>query len=417
MRNGVGFIEKGSFICLVCTLFAVLFPLPVLSSPLGLLVRLQFEITTGSPWQVQIFDGAFLLFVVFSFMLKTPDSGWRVPAVIAAIVFWICRVNDYASSVAIAGLCCFCWASLLSPRISEIVWLTLGCILAMNVCVALTVFIAGFRQFHTPGFGMRASGLYQSPNSYYPIALLSVTYFSRTEFGVSRKLRSVLISASVISLLLTFTRAGYIGLAALLLAISLMYCQSIQLRWISSLGSLFITLVGVFLRNGFDIAHDASATGRIRVWQTALNWFYDSPWFGHGLNSFFVLARARPVGRVLPNEPKNLIFAILLDGGIVGLIVTVVGLSALLTKSNAKKVEWRSEYFLLVLPVLVAGIFDTPIMGDALRIPGTALFFTLCGLTMGQSNFGTRTSSIGAGQTTDASIGVQKRRPFWDTSG
>lgn len=357
-------------------LLAVALPLPLLGSPLGYLVNLSLvaaPLASPAAWAFSF--AAVVLGLAFAARFRVA-LGWPSQLLAATFLFWAGRVTDWAGAVAFIPFAIGCATAVLPPLGRRAVERALVALLVLHVATGLLCYFAGYRQYVTPSFGMRASGLFGSPNTLYPITLLAVAIFGE-RMGAGRKMDAALFALSVGVTLLTFTRAAALGVAVYFAARACAGNLSAHQRfcWMASGG--FAVLGGFLARSNFALIPDRSGLSRLRIWETALSWVGDAPAFGHGLASFDLLARAHAQGQ-LPHEPKNLALALLLDGGIVGLALTVAaGVSLLGSSSTFARRSRPVAYAALALGT--AGLADTPVFGDALRLPGTVLFMAFAG--------------------------------------
>lgn len=83
-------------------------------------------------------------------------------------------------------------------------------------------------------------------------------------------------------------------------------------------GDIDDSAVRAVLFPGKTEAQIYSMRGRVALWNILFNLFLDSPVFGHG---FAVLSTGR--GRVLPSNPHNSLFSVLLGTGILGMLTVI----------------------------------------------------------------------------------------------
>ena len=281
--------------------------------------------------------------------------------------------------------------------------LTWSVMFAIQMIVAIAAYLVGYGQLITPGFGARASGLYGSPNVVYPLAILSLFWFAAmtrsTEQRTLKLLFAGMVALSAMVLLLTFSRAGWLGLAVSLTIINVR--RNVGRLAIACMLTAALLVVGVFaLRSGGIAASthaDRSMLGRTMVWMSALRHVADRPLSGGGYNSFreyndigFAL-HTRGLG-VAPSEPKNLILNWLLDVGLIGTILYAFFFYStfrVAIRVQAIKESCRHTYGIArcltmsLTALLIAGLFDTPFCGLLDRTPVTFSLLVLSGLLFG----------------------------------
>jgi O-antigen ligase len=273
--------------------------------------------------------------------------------------------------------------------------------LAAQVCLAVAAYLVGYWQMHTPGFGYRASGFYGTPNVVYPVVLIAVFTFGAltSEFRARRAALTAgvgMVLLSGVVLVLTFTRAAWLGAFAGFIAVGWHAHRRFRRAWVAValaflLGTVFIRTHGGLVGSG----NDASGRNRPLIWKHAVHVWEKSPWIGHGFSAF---ARAEVVGEpppglpYLPGEPKNLYLNILVEQGLLGLAFYGMFLAAALSTAwrlwnnvHAPPVDRAiaGALFPSLIAILVAGLVDTPAFGPLMRVPGTATLLVFIGLVAG----------------------------------
>lgn len=288
------------------------------------------------------------------------------------------------------------WYAFFTIKRSDILHVFHVAFAAVGVECAIAVgnYIVGTHQFHTPGFGSRTSGTYESPNTLYPLCLLDVPLGAGLLFcATNRIVRYYLIfllGISLVALVCTFSRAGWIAAA-----FELVYLTSFgtlvtnHIRVVRIFGSalgIVLVVAAVYTRTGGALmgsSTDRSSMGRLAIWNVALHVIISRPLFGYGLGNYGLEQRAfedRGLAFYDPNnsEPKSLYLSVLVDFGVVGLLVFGLVVYAYRAQLGAPRLEFRFQGLRLAITtglvgVLLAGIVDTPVM-DVTRIQPTVIF-------------------------------------------
>ena len=272
-------------------------------------------------------------------------------------------------------------------------WVLGFCLLAFGVQIVATLgaYFVGYESFITPRFGARAGGMAGSPNQIYPWSLIwAALFYAAARQTDDAKLKHWLwagVVGSIAVLLLTFSRAGWIGLALVLplaLSGSLAGWKRI-LPWLAValllLGAATVRTHGALLSPD----NDGSAYGRTQIWSESWRLFREAPLLGHGVGQ---IARRTDL-KVQFVEPKNIYAQFALEGGLLGLGCFALFAAGLWTRARqlwrASEVDATSRLAArtaaLALPaLLVAGLFDTPVFGHYERIVPTIAFLLLAGL-------------------------------------
>lgn len=274
--------------------------------------------------------------------------------------------------------------------ITSVVWL----VLISHALTAVVLFNTGFRQFETPGFGMRCSGVYGTPNTMYPLLITAyVLAYIRSHVDRDRKTNpiSVLVFGVTFALIiLTFTRAAWTAIGVLNL------CLAFRDRCYGKWHGAFLFTCGVLLlgatfyvrTNGslLTVDNDKSVSGRMLIWADAGRIAASRPVFGYGHGGF----RNSPFFRAT-DEPKNLFLFFLIESGLVGSVSVLIG-SALIFRrlrdasrdgppDDLRLVVAVSQYSLVAF--FISGFTDTPVFGPMERLPGTLVFASLLGCGVG----------------------------------
>jgi putative inorganic carbon (HCO3(-)) transporter len=140
---------------------------------------------------------------------------------------------------------------------------------------------------------------------------------------------------SLYCLLLTFSRAGYLGLMAGLLVLGVVKARKwlvllvlILVTWQSFVPVAVTQRVLMTYQPGQEL--DSSSEERITIWQDALQVFHEDPVFGTGFDTYQFMGRVGPY-----RDTHNYYVKVLLETGVVGLAVFLSLLAA------AGKISWR----------------------------------------------------------------------------
>jgi prepilin-type processing-associated H-X9-DG protein len=266
-----------------------------------------------------------------------------------------------------------------------------------QIVATLGAYFLHYNSFMTPRFGARAGGMMGSPNEIYPWSLIWCGVFYGAARGATNpRVQTALWAGalgSVAVLMLTFSRAGWIGLAlvAPFLAGAVLKTPAKWHHagvWIVALALLFGAAT---IRTHGEILspdNDGSTYGRVRIWKTSWTLFREKPLWGHGVGR---IARRTDLD-VDFVEPKNLYAQFALERGVVGLALFGIFAGGLWVRARrVSKCDSHDAGALiaaraltLALPaLLVAGLFDTPIFGHFERILPTLSFLLLAGLVAG----------------------------------
>jgi len=265
--------------------------------------------------------------------------------------------------------------------------------LALQCAYAVFAYFQGINQFHTPYFGSRTCGTFDNPNSLYPLGLFAVGLgmglaravedrFSRCLFGGGALLGGA-------ALMLTFTRAGWLALAVMLLYLGFSGLLSPssprrRTRWASLLAggaAAGLLLATALVRTHGRIAgnpDDRSFWGRVAIWQTAWGIFRERPLLGHGFATYAEVQYRPP--HLTPalrhynpmnSEAKNFWLNLACEFGLAGLIVW-----GWLTVAYVRLYRWGCQRLgrgtperavfigihISLIGLMVAGLFDTPLL-------------------------------------------------------
>ena len=250
--------------------------------------------------------------------------------------------------------------------------------------------------FHTPGAIPRAVGTMESPNSLYPICLISAILLVSLAVSETRVwLRLLYLASALVSsaaLLLTFSRAGGLGLAVGL--IYLAYTKR-EVRWLKVPAILGIAVLCVMLvarahtKTG-ESGMDRSALGRVQIWRASTMVIRDNWLLGAGYTGYKE-AQDRYTGEQLRKfnprngSPQNLFLTMQAYHGVLGTLVLVLSIYAtwMLCKNTRKSdiVSTDRRFGLGIgaagVGLVSASLVDTPVYSHLyFHLPAT--FIWLC---------------------------------------
>lgn len=277
-----------------------------------------------------------------------------------------------------------------------VLWMGL---LVMHVGFALWTYATGYWQMKTPSFGYRASGFYLTPNVLYPVTIIAVFSFLSAASTVSSRWKSmlayVLAGLALLTLVMTFTRAAWLGVAVGLFISAPSHGATMR-RVCFIIGVLLLFGIVVVRTHGGMIGsgEDRSSRNRPRIWLHAARVWWQRPWTGHGFSAF---SREEVVGKTpaglpyLPGEPKSLLLNVAVEWGLVGVILHVGLFGAALRAACRQRNYGASATDRMLGAVLVptlsaflaAGLVDTPVLGPFMRVPGTMTVAVLAGMILG----------------------------------
>jgi probable O-glycosylation ligase (exosortase A-associated) len=243
-------------------------------------------------------------------------------------------------------------------------------------------------------FGIRTSGEYRvfgppdsflTDNNAFALAInvsLPILFFlARAE--TRRWLRIALyvcFGCGIASILLTYSRGGFVGLAAVLLAITLRSRHKLVAAFVGVVAIFLVLIVappawmnrmGQFMHGNLD----ATANQRLVSWGTAWNFSHDYPITGgsfDALPDIFIYQRyqPRPLPDGLPSSgPHSIYFQLLADQGFIGLglflfLMGACFLTLVRIRRAARRVpvvNWLVDYTLMVeiaiLGFMMSGAF------------------------------------------------------------
>lgn len=273
--------------------------------------------------------------------------------------------------------------------------------IGLQAVFAIGNHLLGINQFHTPNFGNRTQGTYDNPNVFYPLALIGAGMaFARSLTEHRRDLRllhglvAILCTASI---WMTYTRGAWLALILMCLWALIRFR-----RWLPQRTRYGLVMVAVlfgvgmlFWRTGGRLLanpDDRPAWGRVAIWKVAWNIYTQRPVLGHGVMSYRLLQNRHMTPELQAFDPrnveaKNLLLNLGVEFGAIGVLLFLLYAGSLWNLSGwlaSRQDDTDSAGLgmggqLILLGILVAGLFDTPVL-ESFRIPSTMAQMLVFGL-------------------------------------
>ncbi|HEV7179660.1 MAG TPA: O-antigen ligase family protein [Candidatus Baltobacteraceae bacterium] len=291
-----------------------LLPVPVALALLGVMVLIALYVGAmllAAPRekppllaQMLAWFGSALLAALLGF---NPHDGLLFVGIVGLGVIWYCAIVRYYRVPGVARA--IYWSYLVSG------------LLASAVAVVMVIARHPAAQY-TIGHG-RAIGTFILPGELagYLIVFLPIA-FALTRVARSRALRAIAVAALVtgaLAMLLTFSRAGWMGLASAVAVFAAMRARSRHAALALLIGILGAALVAVLLV--FNAHHDPSENyTRLSIWQTAIGVIDRFPFTGvgpFGFSRLYALLRL-PDGDATAFHAHSVYLTFLAELGIVG---------------------------------------------------------------------------------------------------
>jgi len=258
-------------------------------------------------------------------------------------------------------------------------------------------------QYHTPHFGSRTCGTFNSPNILYPLCLIGLPLCAaicrlQTRW-LLRTLFAVLAVFNLAALALTYTRSGWLGIAVAALVTLRLPCPAwafnrgyaglaLALASIGLAGTLFVRTNGRVIAN----AQDRSTLGRVQIWRVSLHVIAKRPWLGGGLSTYKesqtqAMTPALDQFNPMNSEAKSLYLNLWAESGLAGLAILLLLAYryAQLYKGAISGTDVSGETSgvmcataIACIAISVAGLADTPVL-QAGRSPDTFALLLLVG--------------------------------------
>ena len=265
---------------------------------------------------------------------------------------------------------------------------------------ALLLYSTGHGMFRAPGIIPRATGTMGNPVTLYPVCLISILLILALAVGeTSAWLRLLYLVSSVpvaISLLLTFSRSGGLGIAVG--TIWLAYTER-RSKWLKVTAAFAVTLMCIMLfarANTWtgELGMDRSALGRIHIWRTSTKIIRDNWLLGTGYMAYRDVQKEyidEEFKKFNPRNvsPQNLLLTIQAYHGIFGtgvLLLFVYAIWAVCrgeSRGNYTPWEWRMRSGIKAagLAIIAASLIDTPLYSH-LHFPGTFMWLVCMGFLL-----------------------------------
>lgn len=174
-------------------------------------------------------------------------------------------------------------------------------------------------------------------------------------------------------LILSMSRAGWLGLAAALIVYALIAAdkKTRQTLWLTGLAAAICLVMVPSLRHRLTSPFygEKSADSRITLWQSGLKGIYNSPIFGLGLTGYSREYRKLISDQTLPdhNFPHNIFLDLWVETGILGLI-SLAGLMGLLVYQGLidRKNLFKLSVALFLIALVLQGQIDNPYFNNDL---------------------------------------------------
>lgn len=256
--------------------------------------------------------------------------------------------------------------------------------------LSLLAILLPYQFFQLTTFDGRLQGPFTSPNFLafflFPGIILCYYFWQQTN---ERRKKSLFLVAG---LLFTYALFCTHSFGAFLATLSVFLWHILQrkntyqhLKKIALVGVLAAFLIGgeLFTNDKLQaIAEERSSlSSRLTIWEVSLKAIADNPIFGIGVGRFQEVYLSYqplfpPYLEWAVPQPHNLILALWLQTGLVGLAVSIW----LFSKVFAPRRETAEAYKILqalFVGMLVYGIFDTPLFGNALAFLWWTVFWFL----------------------------------------
>jgi len=218
---------------------------------------------------------------------------------------------------------------------------------------------------------------------------------------IERTVAGAFVAVGVVCVLLSFSRGGYLALAAVAIGLALSH----RFRWLL-LGAGVVAAAGLLIvpvlrrrietEINFSDPHN-TLVGRSHLWDAALQMLRDHPIFGAGLSGF-ATAIAPYWNATHPDRftyPHNIVLNFWTETGLLGVVAFAAILGATFARAwrgwRNSDVYWRTVHLgvlLALLAVVVHGLVDVPYFKNDLSLE----FWALLSLTF----------AVGAGSLSSA---------------
>ncbi|MFQ3587727.1 MAG: O-antigen ligase family protein [Fimbriimonadaceae bacterium] len=325
------------------------------------------------------------------------DFRRPLPAGLAALALLNVALAQSLAGLVMAGLWALGYLALAIDEPGRKVLLpTFIALLVLQCAVGLGAYAVGWEQYTTSGFGPRASSVYGSPNLLYPLVLLGLIAFLALGMRLTGRGRLWAFGVAALCglcLVLTFSRAGWLGAAAGLVILA--PSAPPRLRWVLIVLAIGWVVGAAVARTGGEITsptNDKPTAARLTAWQLGWDAFLRSPVVGGGFDAYG--RHLQDIGNPRrtcgpPPDPKNVVLSLAIDNGLVGLGLLGGSLAAALGIARRRRDDpalfFGDRYAAFLLPAVLASLFaaglvDTTFLGGLDRSAATVAFLILLGL-------------------------------------
>lgn len=341
---------------------------------------------SGMPFEFEVAFVGTILFVTGACAFRRRGPSMVLITGSFIVLYTFPGITDRQSVVSVAIWETFFLTMLLTTKHRWLLFLLISTLLSIHTIAAVFLFFFGDKYILTRGFGRRADGLAESVNVTTSYCIIAFSCLPAIASLARRNQWSwvLLTLSSLGALVLTFSRAGWLGASSIML---MMRPKARQQRvMLAFLALLFVVAALTVRTHGHFVTfqNDLSAASRIRVWKNAGQVFLTSMWFGHGYKDFQDMP-----GAVVPMlEPKNLLINIALQHGIVGEIFYLAFFYFVISKGFSSKDRgqtYSTDYAIAnaaakaLVGICTVGLFDTPIFSTIDRLPVTVIILIVCG--------------------------------------
>lgn len=277
----------------------------------------------------------------------------------------------------------------------------IGCCVVLQSLYAIGNYWTGKAVYTSPGIGHRAVGTFQTPNTLFPICMMAALFFIALALNEDNKWRGrayVLCAAITgMAMILTFSRAAGIGLAAGLIFLGLAENRRRGPIILGAMG-LIVMMVMVLARAAPKqtgvVGTDRSAMGRVYIWRTAMriigdNWLIGVGHYGYRDKQWEYAGEKLKQFRPTNIDAKNQYLTMAADHGLVGMMVMGFFIYAVWTAcrwcKEGRPSDWEPRMQqgirLAGIAILAASLVDTPLFSYQ-RFQGTMMWLLCVGFLL-----------------------------------
>lgn len=211
----------------------------------------------------------------------------------------------------------------------------------------------------------RIYGTFRIPNAYaayllFPFFLSASSLFNASLPSRIRNFYIIILSVTGLSLILTYTRASWLGA---LLGLAFIGYKKKQPLWLY-LAIIVVVILSIVplenIRLGELQEGNVTFGGRLVIWESVLPYFFAKPLFGHGLTNFLVIAgSALGWGRM---SSQNELLRLLIETGLICTIVYCYLLWKIFKITNDNIYQHNQSFFMtfaaFLIGTVVVGFFE-----------------------------------------------------------